>query len=145
MVQTETEALGGDASKVMIGGFSQGGVLSLAVYLRYKEYDKPLGGVFSLSGMQGLEKGNYDASGTSRSQKTITKLRSDTPLFTYYGKADKSYKGAQATYKMLNDKVYRGKRENWTRFDVDDAEHKITLETLVELRKWLGPLQGMSQ
>ena len=86
--------------------------------------------MFALSGMQGLAKGNYLESGTSRNQKPITTLRSETPLFTYYGKDDKSFKGAEATYKMLKDKVYKSTKakKNWSRNEIDDMGHSITKE-----------------
>lgn len=144
MINTETEALGGKANKVFIGGFSQGGVLSLATYLRYEKLDNPLGGVFALSGMQGLEKSNYKPSGTRSKEKPITALRSATPLFTYYGKADKSFKGAETTYKMLKDKVYKASKvkKNWSRNDVADMGHEITKDEWEALGEWLGPLQG---
>ena len=147
MIKNETEAHGGDASKVMVGGFSQGGVLSLAAYLRYEKIDSPLGGVFALSGMQGLAKANFKPSGTSRKMRDITTLRGTTPLFTYYGKDDKSFKGAETTYKMLKDKVYKSKKvkANWSRNDVADMGHEITKEELVELSKWLAPLQKKAE
>lgn len=125
MIYNETEALGGKADKVFIGGFSQGGVLSLATYLRYEKFDNPLGGVFALSGMQGLSKSNYKPSGTRRAEKPYTALRSVTPLFTYWGKDDKSFKGMETTYKMLKDKVYKSAKvkKNWSRNDVADMGH----------------------
>ena len=43
-----------DASRVFIGGFSQGCMVSLAAFLKYKG-DKPFGGLIGLSGMQALE------------------------------------------------------------------------------------------
>ena len=127
----------------MVGGFSQGGILSLAVYLRYDEPKNPMGGVFSLSGMQGLHKDNYKKNGSGRNDKPITEMRGKTPLFTYYGKDDKGFKGAELTYKMFKDKVYKSSKfkKNWSRNDIDDQGHKITAEELVKLSEWLAPLQ----
>ena len=95
--------------------------------------------------MQGLAKGNYDESGTKSSQKKITKLRSETPLFTFWGTDDKSFKGADTTYKMLASKVYKSSKvkKNWSRNDDDDMGHEITKEELEKLSEWLRPLQGM--
>ena len=79
--------------------------------------------------------------------RDITTLRGTTPLFTYYGKDDKSFKGAETTYKMLKDKVYKSKKvkANWSRNDVADMGHEITKEELVELSKWLAPLQKKAE
>lgn len=146
MIETETDILGGDASKVFVGGFSQGGILSLAVFLRYEKLDNGLGGVFSLSGMQGLQKDKYTYSGTRpTATKKVTTLRSKTPLFTYYGKEDEGFKGAEVTFKQFKDKVYKSSKykKNWSRNDVADQGHEITKEEWEALAKWLGPLQGM--
>lgn len=145
MIETEKSALGDDASKVFVGGFSQGGILSLATFLRYEQTDSPLGGVFSLSGMQGLAKDKYTYSSTSRSAKAITVMRGLTPLFTYYGKEDPGFKGAETTYKQFKDKVYKSSKykKNWSRNDVADQGHEITKEEWEALAKWLGPKQGM--
>lgn len=56
IAQQEADTLG-DPSKVFIGGFSQGSVVTLAAFLHYKG-TKPLGGFIVLSGMQGLDYAN---------------------------------------------------------------------------------------
>lgn len=58
LIDKEAALLGGDASRVFIGGFSQGGAVSLAAFLKFKG-QKPLGGVIGLGSMQGL---NYTQS-----------------------------------------------------------------------------------
>ena len=44
--------LGGDVSKIVIGGFSQGCMLTFGVLLQlHKRFDKPLAGIFGLGGI----------------------------------------------------------------------------------------------
>ena len=47
--------LGNDPTKIIIGGFSQGGIVALATLLRYKG-PKQLGGIISLSSVNMYDK-----------------------------------------------------------------------------------------
>ena len=58
LVDEEAKLLGNDPSKVFIGGLSQGCMVSLATFLKYKG-QKRLGGVIGLSGMQALDYHKY--------------------------------------------------------------------------------------
>jgi len=116
IIKAETTVLGGDASKVFIGGFSEGGILALATYLKYAEFDAPLGGVISMSGMQGLT--NYEESVDKEVEKSsinkkktawkVTEMRRKVPLLVVYGAEDINVAGYDITYKAaFVDGVYK--------------------------------------
>ena len=50
LVDDEASKLGGDTSRIFIGGFSQGCMVSIAAFLKYRGA-QPLGGLIGLSGM----------------------------------------------------------------------------------------------
>ena len=51
-IEQEIMLLGGDVSKIVIGGFSQGCMLTFGVLLQlHKRFDKPLAGIFGLGGI----------------------------------------------------------------------------------------------
>jgi len=115
IIKSETTVLG-DASKVFIGGFSEGGILALATYLIYAEFDAPLGGVISMSGIQGLT--NYvksvdkEVEKSSRNKKKtqwkVTEMRRKVPLLVVYGAEDSNVAGYEITYKAaFVDGVYK--------------------------------------
>ena len=81
MAKEEARKLGGDMSKVIIGGFSQGSMVTLASLLRYRG-EKPFGGVIGLSGVSIWEK-----MGDIMSKKDSSRI-ADTPLFLYNGDKD---------------------------------------------------------
>jgi len=80
------------ASKILIGGMSQGCEVALATLLRYKGKE-PLGGVIGLSGILGFDFENDSgqiksmAQGTALSDEQKSIIRR-TPLFLYQGEDD---------------------------------------------------------
>ena len=66
-----------DTKNVFIGGFSQGCALSIATFLKY---DKLLGGVLGLSGMNALK---FDIKDTP-----LLEEKKKTPIFLYHGTKD---------------------------------------------------------
>jgi len=77
LLDAEVETLGGDHSKVFIGGFSQGCAISLATFLRY---DKgALGGVIGLSGAH---------CATTDWDNIDLDLKKKTEMFLYHGEHD---------------------------------------------------------
>ena len=76
--------LGNDPSKIIIGGFSQGGIVSLATLLRYKG-PKPLGGIIALSAIN-----MYDKSFEPFPEEDMKRIQ-ETPLFMYLGSKDRFF------------------------------------------------------
>ena len=82
-----------DVSRIFIGGFSQGAMVSLATLISWKG-TKPLGGVVALSGFQVLDE----------NPATINMdVLKNTPLFTYNGHDDQvlPFKNAETTFGYL--------------------------------------------
>lgn len=71
----------GDNSRVLIGGFSQGCMVSMTSLLR-QVHEKPLGGVIGFSGVL-----PYEKMGTPFTPQIRKKVH-DTPLFFHYGDMD---------------------------------------------------------
>ena len=74
-----------DPSRIIIGGFSQGSIISLASLLRNK-LDRPLGGVLALNGMNCYEL-NADELKELSSEKRIKQI-TQTPILAYNGNDD---------------------------------------------------------
>ena len=55
IAEEEMKLLGNDPSKILIGGFSQGGICALATLLRSK-WQKPFGGIMALSAVNMYDK-----------------------------------------------------------------------------------------
>ena len=52
LIEQEAAAFGGDVSKIILGGFSQGAMIGYGTLLRmHTKFDKPLAGVVCLSGI----------------------------------------------------------------------------------------------
>ena len=108
-----------DPGRIIVGGFSQGGVMSLATLLSYKG-NRPLGGVISLSCFQALDKKltNIDIVNVQK-----------TPLFKYHGKSDNMVplKMAEKSMKFLTSKIYTGDyKKNYTFITEDGLKHFIS-------------------
>ena len=89
-----------DLSRIFIGGFSQGAMVSLATLMTWKR-SKPLGGVVALSGFQVV---NEDPSNMN-----VDAIK-NTPLFSYHGQQDQVLPVANAenTFSYLRDQIYTG-------------------------------------
>jgi phospholipase/carboxylesterase len=83
----------GSASKVFLGGFSQGGTVALSTYL---DYDGELGGVVVASG------GHF---GVHDLSKIDLAKKKKTPLFMHHGTADEIFplKVVKKSYQDLTD------------------------------------------
>ena len=95
-----------DVSRIYIGGFSQGCMVSLAAFLMHKG-PKPLGGVVGLSGMQALD---LKLIAKTHSQEELESVRRATPMFLYHGRADQTLPcaAAEKTYDWLKSELYEG-------------------------------------
>ena len=148
IIKSETKVLGGDASKVFIGGFSEGGILALATYLIYAEFDAPLGGVISMSGMQGLT--NYvksvdkEVEKSSRNKKKtpwkVTEMRRKVPLLVVYGAEDSNVAGYEITYKAaFVDGVYQFAADQYKTETTEDMKDlKLSPKGKQALQTWLS-------
>ena len=87
IVDREAKLLGDDPSKVYIGGLSQGCMVSLAVFLKYRG-EKPLGGIIGIMGMIALDYTRHIKFENDEEKDRIVKLRRDTPMFLYHGEDD---------------------------------------------------------
>ena len=99
IIDEEAKVLGGDTTKIFIGGFSQGCMVSIAAFLKYKGL-KRLGGVIGLSGMQGLDHNKYVTFENEEEKERIMNMRKETPMFIYHGLDDKTlpFKCSEVTY-----------------------------------------------
>ena len=105
MVKEETQLLPDkDASKIFIGGFSQGCMVSLAAFLKYSG-PKHLGGVLGLSGMQALDTDKYVKYSSDLDKYNAIRLQQETPMFLYHGEEDDllPVENTSKTYEYLQD------------------------------------------
>lgn len=107
--------------RIVIGGFSQGGALSLMTGIRF---EKRLGGVFALSGYLPL------ATTTEREQSEVNR---HTPVFLAHGKEDTIIlpRLAIAAGKLLEQ---QGHEVSWHSYFMG---HTICAAELHDLSKWL--------
>lgn len=122
-----------DVSRVFIGGFSQGCVVSLAAYHSY-EGPTPLGGVIALSGMQGLK---MDPASIEKSKKELQK---NTPLFVYHGANDTMIlpRNSEMTYEYFSKYIYTGEYEQNYQYTCQDGlEHSLDMQEIGCIRDWL--------
>ncbi|CDW78472.1 phospholipase carboxylesterase family protein [Stylonychia lemnae] len=87
----------GQSKQIFLGGFSQGCALALATFLKY---DKLLGGIIGLSGMNALK---FDLNNAP-----LYEEKKNTPIFLYHGEADNmiNYHVAQLSYKEVFDQKF---------------------------------------
>jgi predicted esterase len=80
LAKDEAEKLGNkkDFSKIFVGGFSQGCMVSLAT-LHLHDGPTPFGGIIGLSGLQGLKFDHWNI------PKNKLDIQRKTPLFIYHG------------------------------------------------------------
>lgn len=116
------EAHGVPTERIIIGGFSQGGAVSLYAALRYP---RRLGGVFALSGyLPGLRRAHSEASVAGR----------QLSAFIGHGREDKlvSINLAQASAQALAD---AGCKVAFHEFPIN---HSVSEDELVLLRDWIA-------
>jgi predicted esterase len=109
----------GSASKVFLGGFSQGGTVALSTYL---DYDGVLGGVVAAAS------GNF---GVHDFSKIDLVKKKKTPLFMYHGSADNviQLKVAKKSYQELTDSGL-----NHFKMTVKEGgEHLMTVDAMDEI------------
>ena len=70
----EAKLLGDDPGRVFIGGSSQGTMVSIAAFLKYKG-PKHLGGVIGLIGMQAFDYKKYVAFKNEAEEKMVDTMR----------------------------------------------------------------------
>lgn len=107
---------------IVLGGFSQGAVMSLATGLRY---EKPLGGILALSGYLPFTKEVLQAT-ASPANKSI-------PIFLGHGTEDMvvPYVLGKATYAILQELDYN---VTWHSYSV---AHSVNLEEINDVSQWL--------
>jgi predicted esterase len=110
LIEKEIVQHEGDASRIFIGGFGQGGSMALATYLMM-ENDVQLGGVICCSGIQCY---NLDWS------KVSVKKKKKTPVLLTHGKHDPVTGCALATMSYKNMKK---KGLDHLEIHIDELEH----------------------
>ena len=137
LIKEEAQRLKGNASKVFIGGFSQGGMVSLATLMRYKG-KQPLGGAISLSGIHSLPEKPMEETEKNERENLIRK----TPLFLYMGKRDDFFKipVTETSYEPIK-KIYTGPdgklHKNYLYNTERNLKHAISKNETTLLKRWI--------
>lgn len=136
----------GSASKILIGGMSQGCEVALATLLRYKG-PEPLGGVIGLSGILGFDFENQSGQITSMAQGTaLPASQADiirrTPLFLYQGEDDSNCQISVVEFSLRKIKEIHTKEggkvdRNYSFQTEAGMGHYMSDQELKLLRKWI--------
>jgi predicted esterase len=118
LIKTEVTALGGDASRVFLGGCGQGVTLALASYLRVTSEIGPLGGVFCTSGI-------YCAQFDWKDAKIDLDVKKQTPVHLYHGSEDP----------YIEEQIAKVSYEELSK---DKLTH-IKYEVVPDLDNWINP------
>jgi phospholipase/carboxylesterase len=131
------------ANRVILGGFSQGGMLAFEVGLRYPE---PLAGLTVMSGMlladvplstQPLRFTHYYEQDQGDLKAALAETaRRQTPIFIAHGTYDAvlPVAGGRAAHKLLKE---AGANVEYHEFS---GQHEISLEELEEVKQFLGKI-----
>ncbi|GAA5964686.1 hypothetical protein JCM3765_004353 [Sporobolomyces pararoseus] len=120
-------AKGIDREKIVIGGFSQGGILSLLTGLTS---EKKLGGIAVLSGYLGLTH-------EDRIKSLLSPHATSTPTFMAHGTLDPviSHDKAEKSVKYLTEEL--GMKHNLEWKSYDGLEHNLGREEMRDFVEWL--------
>ncbi|GAA5826834.1 hypothetical protein JCM5353_005412 [Sporobolomyces roseus] len=120
-------ANGIDREKIVIGGFSQGGILSLLTGLTS---EKKLGGVAVLSGYLGMTH-------EDKIKPLVSPHAASTPLFIAHGTRDPviSHDKAERSVKYLGDAL--GVKDNVEWHSYRGLEHSLGREEMSDFVEWL--------
>ncbi|TFL05819.1 Phospholipase/carboxylesterase [Pterulicium gracile] len=127
LISTEVDA-GIDASRVVLGGFSQGGAMSLLTGLTG---ERTLGGLVVLSGWLPLN---------AKFKSMATDAVKRTPIFWGHGKADPlvKYQFAEASVKFLKEQLGVPISEDRLTFkSYEGLEHSSDPQEIADVHSWL--------
>ena len=134
LVQVELQKLPNqDASRLFIGGYSQGCQVALACFLTCVQA-YPLGGIIGLSGFQRLQ---IDAESIPQEQLEVMR---QTPMFLYHGTADKmiNIKHTKLSYEIFKKRIYTGEgKRNFCFFEQEGLGNTLHVDELQMLKAWL--------
>jgi len=118
------KARGMAAARILLAGFSQGGVIALHTALRHRE---PLAGVIALSSYL-VQADKLAEEGAAENQ--------DVPIFMAHGTADAAvhFEWGEASKRTLQ---AHGYRVEWHRYGM---EHSVCMEEIQDLSAWMQPV-----
>lgn len=123
LIQRENER-GIPSNKIILAGFSQGGVIALHTALQYKE---PLAGIMVLSSYLPL---------VEYLEEQLNESNKNTPVFWAHGQYDPVLKIGlgQSAYKQLQ---HWGYKTEWHEYPM---EHQVCTEEIQHISQWLQSL-----
>jgi phospholipase/carboxylesterase len=116
-------ALGIDSARIVLAGFSQGGVIALQTGLRF---NKPLAGIMALSTYLALAETLADEK--SDANKAI-------PIFLAHGSTDPVI-AVDLAYSMRGQLEKQGYQPSWIEYD--GMQHSVCAEEIEHISRWIG-------
>lgn len=122
MIEAQIEQ-GIDSSRIVLAGFSQGGVIALQTGLRF---DKPLAGIMALSTYLPLAESLADEK---------SKANESIPVFLAHGSADPVIP-VDLAYRTRGHLEKQGYHPSW--FEYDGMQHSVCAQEIENMSGWLG-------
>ena len=116
-------AQGIDSARIVLAGFSQGGVIALQTGLRF---DKPLAGIMALSTYLPLSE-------TLADEKSVA--NEAIPIFLAHGSADPVI-SVDLAYRTRGHLEKQGYQPKW--FEYDGMQHSVCAEEIDDMSQWLN-------
>lgn len=136
LADEESKKLNGDMSKVIIGGFSQGCMVSLASLIRQRG-NKALGGMIAFSGVPNYEKIN------SRFSPGLRSMVRKTPMYYHIGDKDRYFDANVARSQMYPiRKMYINPEDgklskNFSYIEQKGHGHTLSMDAFTGVTSWL--------
>ncbi|KAF0976248.1 hypothetical protein FDP41_004923 [Naegleria fowleri] len=130
LIEREMVEFGIDSSRIIIGGFSQGGSVALYHGLTNK---KKLGGIIALSTWMPMRKKIVTLVGTDFPNKS-------TPIFQAHGTADNvvKYEWGASSKKFVAESLLDGNESHYTFKTYQGMGHSSSLQEIRDLAEWLA-------
>ena len=122
MIEDQAES-GIDSTRIVLAGFSQGGVIALQTGLRF---DKPLAGIMALSTYLPLAE-------TLADEKS--EANASIPIFLAHGSADPVIP-VDLAYRTRGHLEKQGYQPSW--FEYDGMQHSVCAQEIENMSGWLG-------
>jgi phospholipase/carboxylesterase len=126
MIEAQIES-GIDSARIVLAGFSQGGVIALQTGLRF---DKRLAGIMALSTYLPL-------ADTLAAEKNPA--NADIPVFLAHGSADPVI-SIDLAYRTRGHLEKQGYKPSW--FEYDDMQHSVSAQEIDDMGRWLESVLG---